>query len=72
MAKKIPMMTDSRQQGKVKYAFKDILGIVFFGVLAKNDDWEESMILRWMKGKLLTNSPNNGMVIRQSPFMRLF
>ncbi len=30
------MMTDSRQQGKVKHAFKDILGIVFFGVLAGN------------------------------------
>ncbi len=30
------MMTDSRQQGKVKHAFRDILGIVFFGVLAGN------------------------------------
>ena len=35
------MMTDSRQQGKVKHAFKDILGIVFFGVLAGNDEWED-------------------------------
>ena len=34
------MMTDSRQQGKVKHAFKDILGIVFFGVLAGNDEWD--------------------------------
>jgi len=35
------MMTDSRQQSKVKHAFKDILGIVFFGVLAGNDEWED-------------------------------
>lgn len=35
------MMTDSRQQGKVKHAFKDILGIVFFCVLAGNDEWED-------------------------------
>ncbi len=34
-------MTDSRQQSKVKHAFKDILGIVFFGVLAENDEWED-------------------------------
>lgn len=34
-------MTDSRQQAKVKHAFKDILGIVFFGVLAGNDEWED-------------------------------
>jgi len=33
------MMTDSRQQGKVCHSFKDILGIVFFGVLAGNDEW---------------------------------
>ena len=46
------MMTDSRQQSKVKHALKDILGIVFFGVLAGNDEWEDTMILRWMKGKL--------------------
>lgn len=35
------MMTDGRQQSKVKHAFKDILGIVFFGVLAGNDEWED-------------------------------
>lgn len=35
------MMTDSRQQGKIKHSFKDILGIVFFGVLAGNDEWED-------------------------------
>jgi len=35
------MMTDTRQQGKVKHTFKDILGIVFFGVLAGNDEWED-------------------------------
>ncbi len=35
------MMTDSRQQSKVKHALKDILGIVFFGVLAGNDEWED-------------------------------
>lgn len=34
-------MTDSRQQSKVKHALKDILGIVFFGVLAGNDEWED-------------------------------
>ncbi len=33
------MMTDSRQQNKVWHSFKDILGIVFFGVLAGNDEW---------------------------------
>ncbi len=35
------MMTDIRQKSKVKHAFKDILGIVFFGVLAGNDEWED-------------------------------
>jgi len=35
------MMTDSRQQGKVWHSFKDILGIIFFGVLAGNDKWVE-------------------------------
>lgn len=35
------MMTDSRQQSKVKHAFRDILGIIFFGVLAGNDEWED-------------------------------
>lgn len=35
------MMTDSRQQSKVKHTLKDILGIVFFGVLAGNDEWED-------------------------------
>lgn len=35
------MMTDSRQQGKIKHTFKDILGIVFFGILAGNDEWED-------------------------------
>lgn len=34
-------MTDSRQQAKVKHTFRDILGIVFFGVLAGNDEWED-------------------------------
>lgn len=32
------MMTDSRQQSKVKHAFKGILGIVFGGILAENDE----------------------------------
>jgi len=35
------MMTDIKQQGKVKHTFKDILSIVFFGVLAGNDEWED-------------------------------
>ena len=34
-------MTDSRQQAKVKHAFKDILVTVFFGVLAGNDEWKD-------------------------------
>jgi len=34
-------MMDSRQQAKVKHAFKDILGIVLFGVVAGNDEWED-------------------------------
>ena len=33
-AQQAGMMTDSRQQSKVKHSFKDILGIVFFGVLS--------------------------------------
>ena len=40
-AQQAGMMTDSRQQSKVKHSFKDILGIVFFGVLAGNDEWED-------------------------------
>ena len=40
-SKHASMMTDSRQQSKVKHALKDILGIVFFGVIAGNDEWED-------------------------------
>jgi len=40
-AQQAGMMTDGRQQGKIKHTFKDILGIVFFGVLAGNDEWED-------------------------------
>lgn len=32
-------LTDSRQQAKVWHSMKDILGIVFFAVLAGNDEW---------------------------------
>ncbi len=35
------MMTDRRQQGKVKHSMKDIMGIVFFALLAGNDEWED-------------------------------
>lgn len=34
-------LTDSRQQNKVKHSLKDIIGIVFFVVLAANDEWTE-------------------------------
>lgn len=34
-------LTDSRQQVKVKHLLKDIVGIVFFAVLAGNDEWTE-------------------------------
>ena len=33
--------TDSRQQAKVKHSMKDVVGIVFFAVLAGNDEWSE-------------------------------
>ena len=33
--------TDSRQQAKVRHSMKDIVGIVFFGVLAGNDEWTD-------------------------------
>lgn len=35
------MMSDSRQQSKVRHSIRDILGTVFFGVLAGNDEWED-------------------------------
>ena len=34
-------LTDSRQQVKIKHSLKDIMGIVFFAVLAGNDEWTE-------------------------------
>lgn len=34
-------LTDSRQQTKVWHSMKDIVGIVFFGVLAGNDEWTD-------------------------------
>ncbi len=34
-------LTDSRQQTKVKHSLKNIIGIVFFAVLAGNDEWTE-------------------------------
>lgn len=34
-------LTDSRQQKKVQHPLKDIMGIVFFAVLAGNDEWTE-------------------------------
>lgn len=35
------MLSDSRQQEKVKHSLKDIVGIVFFAVLAGNDEWTD-------------------------------
>ena len=34
-------LTDSRQQAKVWHSMKDIVGIVFFGILAGNDEWTD-------------------------------
>ena len=34
-------LTDSRQQAKVQHSIKDIMGIVFFAVLANNDEWTD-------------------------------
>ena len=34
-------LSDSRQQAKVRHSMKDIVGIVFFGVLAGNDEWTD-------------------------------
>ena len=34
-------LTDPRQQAKVRHLLKDIVGIVFFAVLARNDEWTE-------------------------------
>lgn len=34
-------LTDTRQQAKVHHLLKDIVGIVFFAVLASNDEWTE-------------------------------
>ena len=51
------MMTDSRQQGKVKHAFRDILGIVFFGVLAGNDEWEDIYDFAMDERETLRNYP---------------
>ena len=34
-------LTDSRQQKKVKHPLKAVVGIVFFAVLAGNDEWTE-------------------------------
>ncbi len=34
-------LTDSRQQAKVWHLMKDIVGIVFFGILAGNDEWTD-------------------------------
>lgn len=33
--------TDTRQQKKVKHPLKDVVGIVFFAVLAGNDEWTD-------------------------------
>ena len=35
------LLTDTRQQAKVQHSIKDIMGIVFFAVLANNDEWTD-------------------------------
>ena len=34
-------LTDTRQQAKVWYSLKEVVGIVFFALLAGNDEWSE-------------------------------
>lgn len=34
-------LTDIRQQAKVWHSLKDVIGIVFFALLAGNDEWSE-------------------------------
>ena len=34
-------LTDTRQQKKVKHLLKDVVGIVFFAVLANNNEWTD-------------------------------
>lgn len=34
-------LTDTRQQAKVWYSLKEVAGIVFFALLADNDEWSE-------------------------------
>lgn len=34
-------LTDTRQQAKVWYSLKDVIGIAFFALLAGNDEWTE-------------------------------
>lgn len=34
-------LTDTRQHKKVKHLLKDVVGIVFFAVLAGNDEWTD-------------------------------
>ena len=40
-AEQASQLTDTRQQEKVKHSLKDVLGIVFFAVLAGNDEWTD-------------------------------
>lgn len=40
-SKQACQLTDSRQQNKVKHSLKDIIGIIFFVLLAANDEWTE-------------------------------
>ena len=40
-ARQASQLTDTRQQQKVKHPLKDVLGIVFFAVLAGNDEWTD-------------------------------
>ena len=40
-AEQASQLTDTRQQKKVQHPLKDIVGIVFFAVLAGNDEWTD-------------------------------
>ena len=40
-AEQASLLTDTRQQEKVKHPLKDVVEIVFFAVLAGNDEWTD-------------------------------
>ena len=50
-------LTDSRQQAKVKHSMKDVIGIVFFAVLAGNDEWTVSCPIFTSSADILPTQP---------------